>query len=345
METVYTGLDAGSSSCKMVTTNEDGKPVQFSEFMTAEANLIRAAKEIPGRAVVHLEASELAGWIRGILRREKRTVQRVIVSDPKLNAWIAKDPRKNDKVDAFKLAELARMGRFNEVYYPDEEGRAEFKILVQHYERLTRQAVRVKLQIKSCLRLHGVIVKNKKLFSKEGRVPVLNEVSSEVPHKMLRQHYAVMDSVLKQRKEAAQLIRRESRKYPEIALLSEIPGVKGILAARFSAYVQNPHRFRNRKRLFRYCCLGIVDRSSDDKPLGHQRLDRQGNGSLKDLSRKVFMVACKRCKKDNAFRRFYEKSLEATRDEKHARLSTQRKILNVMWTMWRNNQHYDDSRG
>jgi len=345
MKTVYTGLDAGSSSCKVVTLNEEGKPVHSSEFPTTEANLIKAAKEIPGRAIVHLEASELAGWIRGILRREKRTVQRVIVSDPKLNAWIGKDPHKNDQVDAFKLAELARMGRFNEVYYPDDEGRAEFKMLVQHHERLTKQAVRVKHQIKSCLRLQGVIIKNMKLFSHEGRVPVLNQVSSEVPHKMLRQHYAVLDSIVKQRKDTLRLIRRESRKYPEIALLCEIPGVKGILAARFSAYVQTPQRFSNRRKLWRYSRLGIVDRTSDGKPLGYQRLDRQGSGTLKDLSRKAFLVSCKRCRKDNAFRRFYTMSLDTTHDEKHARLSTQRKILAVMMAMWRNQQHYDDNRG
>jgi transposase len=218
-------------------------------------------------------------------------------------------------------------------------------LLVQHYERLTREVVQIKQQIKAYLRVQGVIVKNRELYSKEGRVPVLNRVASEITQKMVRQHFAVLDSLQKQQNEALKLIKRESKNYPEIALLSEMPGVKTILAARFSAYIQTPHRFRNRKKLVRYSRLSVVDRTSDGKPLGYQRLDRQGNGSLKDLSRKAFNASCKRTKKENAFRRFYEKSLQATHNEDNARLSTQRKILNVMAAIWRKKEHYDDNRG
>jgi transposase len=345
MKTVYIGLDVGSSTCVARVLDGSGKVIHRSEFETGERNLIEAIQEIPGNAIVHLEASELAGWIREILMREKGRVQRVIVSDPKANSLISKDPNKSDESDAYNLADLARMGRFKEVYYPDDRGRAEFKMLVQHHARLGVQSVRVQHHIKSCLRRLGVIIKDRKLFSEEGRVPVLNQVASEIPHKILREHYAIRDCILKQRKEALRLIRRESKKYPEIALLSEIPGVKCVLASRFSAYVQTPFRFGSRKKLARYSRLNIVDRTSNGKPLGYKRLERQGNGPLKDLSRKVFNATCKRGKKENAFYRSYMKSLATTHDEVHARLSTQRKILSVMAAIWRTKLHYDDSRG
>jgi hypothetical protein len=50
----------------------------------------------------------------------------VVISHATTNAWIAKDPRKRDSVDAFKLAELLRLSRVHEVYYPDEAHRAGF---------------------------------------------------------------------------------------------------------------------------------------------------------------------------------------------------------------------------
>lgn len=344
MKTVYVGLDVGSSVCVTRGMEENGSVIHRSEFKTGERNLIDAIKEIPGRLIVHLEASELAGWIREILLRDKGKVQRVIVSDPRANSLIAKDPHKSDESDAYNLADLARMGRFKEVHYPDDHGRAEFKMLMQHDQRLCRLAVRVQQHLKACLRRLGVIVKSRKLYSEEGRVPVLNQVASEIPHKILRQDYAVLDNIRKQRKETLRLIKREGRKCPEIALLSEIPGVKCILASRFSAYVQTPHRFR-RNGLIRYSRLSVTDRTSNGKPLGYKCLERQGNGPLKDLSRKVFNATCKRGKRDNMFYRSYMRSLATTHDEDHARLSTQRKILSVMAAIWRTKQHYDDNRG
>ena len=43
-----------------------------------------------------------------------------------LTTTTCKDPRKRDSVDAFKLAELLRLSRVHEVYYPHEVHRAVF---------------------------------------------------------------------------------------------------------------------------------------------------------------------------------------------------------------------------
>jgi hypothetical protein len=85
----------------------------------------------------------------------------------------------------------------------------------------------------------------------------------------------------------------------------------------------------------------VRSRSSNGKPLGYRRLDKNGNGALKDLSRKAFMAAL-RTKASNAFQRFYRSSRKRTGHEMHARLNTQRKILAVMWAMWKNGTHYED---
>jgi hypothetical protein len=50
------------------------------------------------------------------------------------------------------------------------------------------------------------------------------------------------------------------------------------------AYIQEPRRLEQPQQLFRYCRLGIRDRSSDNKPLGFQQLDRNGHGVLKAIS-------------------------------------------------------------
>jgi hypothetical protein len=41
----------------------------------------------------------------------------------------------------------------------------------------------------------------------------------------------------------------------------------------FSAIIEEPSRFGNKQQLWKYSQLGITDRTSDNKPLGYQRLD------------------------------------------------------------------------
>src|SRR5436190_21651798 len=61
-------------------------------------------------------------------------------------------------------------------------------------------------------------------------------------------------------------------------LLSTAPGLGVVGAHVFAAYICDPTRFDTPAGLIRYCQLGIRDRSSDDKPLGYEQLDRHGHG-------------------------------------------------------------------
>ncbi|MCA1603047.1 MAG: IS110 family transposase [Acidobacteria bacterium] len=104
-------------------------------------------------------------------------------------------------------------------------------------------------------------------------------------------------------------------------------------ACRFSAYVQTPHRFSSKRKLWRYCRLSVSFRSSDGKPLRYPKLDRAGCGRLKDVSRKAFEAA-RQTKEGNSFKRAYSEALERTHNETHARLSVQRKIVSTLRAMW-----------
>jgi transposase len=50
---------------------------------------------------------------------------------------------------------------------------------------------------------------------------------------------------------------RMAKQFPEIALFQQVPGVGVIGACRFSGYIQTPHRFSSKRKLWRYCRLGI----------------------------------------------------------------------------------------
>jgi transposase len=342
MSELYAGLDLGSRNFEQVIMELDGTVTVKRRFQTSEANLIKAFKGFKGEIHVHLEAGELAAWVREVI---KPYVKTITISHPRDNAWIAKDPNKQDSIDAFKLADLLRMKRVHPVYYADDRRRRDFKQLVQHYDDLTGHEVALKALIKSRFRTQGVIVHNSSPFTEKGFKKTLALVTSAEIRGSILQLYKVLAHTLEVRDQARAAMLKASRRFPEVKQFQEgVPGIGPIGAARFSAYVQTPHRFSSKRKLWRYCRLGVCYRSSDGKILSHPKLDSAGCGPLKDVARKAFQAAL-RTKDDNQFKRAYEQALASTHDKAHARLTVMRKILSVLRAMWLTNSPYQDELG
>src|SRR5713226_5435841 len=288
METVYVGLDLGSSAFQQVAMKTDGSVKENRSFTTSETNLGTSFSDMRGEIHVHLEAGELAPWAAGVIAP---LVKRVVCSHPKDNAWIAKDADKCDRVDAYKLAELLRLNRFKEVHYAPDQPRRNFKQLVQHYDEMTAQQARLKTKLKARLRMQGVIVTGERLFSVTGRKEVLAKVESRDLRTAITQLYEVLDQSVAAQTQARLLMLRAAQAFPEIKLFRTAPGVGPIGACRYSAYIHTPSRFSSKRKLWKYCRLSVSHRSSNGKPLRRPRLDRSGCGRLKDVSRKAFDAA------------------------------------------------------
>jgi len=123
-----------------------------------------------------------------------------------------------------------------------------------------------------------------------------------------------------------------------------LPGTHhaAILAQR--AIIEEPTRFASKFKLWKYSQLGITDRSSDNKPLGYQRLDRRGNAELKNLSYHAWRTACKSTTGPNAIKSFYQQSRLRTGSVRPARLNTQRKILEALWLIWLRHRPFDPEK-
>ena len=308
---------------------------------TSEFHLRKAFANLNGNIRVHLESGELAPWVYSII---SPLVSQVVVSHPRSMAWIGKDSIKDDAIDARKLAELLRLNQVHPVYYETLESRRHFKHLVIHYEQLAHDQARLKAKIKARLRTLGIIRQDSHLFSRSGQTELLDSISQAALKMMITQSFDVLNQMLETQIAAKSAMIEFSRQFPEITLLQTALGVGIITGCKFVAYLQTPKRFANKRQLWRYCRLGVTRRESNGKRLSYPRLDRSGVGSLKDVSRKVFEAAM-RTKKDNLFKRSFEKSLAETKNQVHARLSTQRKILATLRAMWIRMKPFDDSGG
>jgi len=220
-ETIYVGLDLGSSRCQQTAINGDGSVIFSRIVPTSEQQLRSAFVDLEGDAQVHLEAGELSDWAVSVIRP---LVKSVTVSHPRTLAWIARDPLKTDKRDAAKLAELLRLGCVHEVYCETDNKRQAFKHLVVHYEMMSREQARQKSKIKARLRTLGVIRKDARVFGENGQIELFESIVSAEIKRMIGQMFAVLNQMIDMQSEARQAMLLFAKQFPEVALLQAVPG-------------------------------------------------------------------------------------------------------------------------
>lgn len=335
MSVAYMGMDVHARTTVLGTMNSVGEFLGNQRFDTSEKEIVRALERLPAkRKLLALEESTLAHWVAQVARLH---VTEVLVCDPRHNALIYGGGLKRDTVDTEKLCRLLRLGELKQVYHAQEDHRAIFKASVQHYLDLRDQQVVLKLKIKAMYRHWGVIrIEGESVYG-HGRTEYLKQVSSPVVQDELKRLYTLLDQAEQMQALAEREMNRLARRYPEIKEFRKIPGIGPVGASTFDAFVQTPDRFPDKHTLWRYCRLGIIDHSSDGKPLGYKRLDRSGIGELKSMSYRAWLNAQR---SDNEVRQFYRASLQRTHSQVHARLNTQRKIIAAMYGVWKRGEAY-----
>jgi len=240
---------------------------------------------------------------------------------------------------------LLRLGKLKEVWMGTDRTREIYRALV--YELLNwRDAQRqLKALIKARYRQWGVLkLHGLKVFSKTWRQEYLPQLPGEEERRMMLRLYAQHDHAVEQWKETLKEVERVGKNFWEVGEFERVPGVGPIAAHVFSAIIEEPGRFKTKHQLWKYSGLGITDRTSDNKPLGYQRLDRRGNRELKNLSYHAWRTACKSTTGPNAIKTFYHHSRQRTGSVRHARLNTQRKILETMWLMWLRRKRFEPEK-
>jgi transposase len=336
----YLGADVHARHCVIGHMDADGTFLGNRTFVTCEENIVEYLKSIKAtEKYLALEEGNLAYWFAQIAAPY---VTEVISSDPKENALIFKSPNKRDKVDTRKLCRLLRLGELKRVYQPKNDDRAIFKGSVQHYLDLRDQQTRLKNKIKATYRHWGVLdVAGEAVYGTKNRLLYLKKIKHPQVRNQLGQLYDLMDKTESLQQQTLKTVKQLGRRYPEIKEFKKLPGICDVLAHIFDAFVQTPERFSNKRQLWRYCRLGVTDRSSDGKPLGYKRLDRSGVSELKALPYQAWLCAMRG---DNEIRRFYSDSVRRTSSRVHARLNTERKILATMYGLWKRGEPYNPKR-
>lgn len=331
----YIGIDCHITTLDFAVVSETGKLVKAERADTSARNLITFIKGVKKPRVAYIEEGELANWI---LETCNSYGEKLVITNPKNNLLIGKSGKKNDRLDAEQIAQLARGNYIKEVYHPVGQ-RRQFKELMIAYHDTVKSSTRIKNKIKARFRSKGVQCTGESVYSKRYRQEWRGKLPDEPGLLMILENlWLQMDQLEEMTKRILAEAKKQSKQYPEIRRFQEIPGVGFITAATISAILETPWRFANKRKLWMYAGLGIVKKESGGKTYS-EKLTRDYNRLLKYSIKQAGESALK--SKDNPFgRKYLDMTLLCGVAPHRARLTVAREILATMWAMWRKGEEY-----
>ena len=329
---LYVGLDVHSRQSSLCILNSAGGTVNQIQVKGPRSAVVDRLRQIKEPFSICYEAS--CGY--GHLYEQIRPMAaHIAVAHPGKLRLISNSKRKNDRVDAAKLAKLLLLDMVPQVHVPNVDVRA-WRSLILLRQRLLGQLVRCKNRIRGVLREHD-IAGPKWLWSKK-QIAWLESLELHSGAK-LRLELAIEEllSLNEKIKRVEKELKRYADRHPGVTLLKTIPGVGIRTAETFIAWVDDIARFRNVRQLGAY--FGLVpcqDASADKNRLGH--ITRDGPAVMRKLITEATWTAVKKCP---VFKRFFERVMGGKNDRKKiALIAAAHRLIRVMGVMLRSGEAY-----
>lgn len=330
MRKYFVGLDVHWSHTNACILDARGKKVKHLTVRGPWTGIIEPLAKLEGKLFVCYEASCGYGYLYDLLRR---VACKVVVAHPGQLRLIFRSKRKNDRVDAEKLAKLLFLDEVPAVYVPSQSVRA-WRQLIQHRIRMVNKRTRAKNACWALLRSVGIRVPRRLgLWTRNGmkwlRSLEFPNTLHDVQRDMLVEEIEMFNQQIGRAEEE---LKRFSAGNPAVGLLMTIPGVGLRTAETVVAYLDDPNRFGRNKSVGAY--LGLVpcqDQSGNANRLGH--ITREGPASVRRMLCEATWQAIRR---SPTTQRYFERIQQGNRDRKKiALVATAHYLARVMLAMLR----------
>lgn len=332
------GLDAHAKLYVYSILNADGGRVKEGQVRTL-AELLAVLRALPEPFQICYEASCSYGYLYDQLRP---VAKRVVVAHPGALRLIFQSKRKNDRVDARKLALLLLLGQVPAVHVPREDVRG-WRRLIEYRRRLVAQQTRCKNAVRAVLRQYGITAPHRQALWTKAGLKWLAELELPQPDTRL-QRDLLLDELSQVRARLAtvgRVLDERGRKHPGVALLRTIPGVGPRTAEALVAWIDDPRRFRHNRQVG--CYFGLVpcqDQSVRNR-LGH--ITREGPSLVRQL---LTEAAWQGLRRSAALRAFYEQVRRGDPERrKIALVATARHLAVVAVAMLRTGEAWRHDEG
>jgi transposase len=276
----YIGLDVHKKMSSICILDDHGKKVKQMQVRGPVPEVLQVLRKIKKPFKICYEASCGYGYLYDRLRLIAR---QVVVAHPGQLRLIFRSKKKNDRIDAKKLATLLFLDQVPVVYVPSVRVRA-WRGFIEFRHRVLGKRTRVKNGLRSLFRGHGIALPSgSRLWTSRGRVYLadadLPTSQAQLQRDLLLEELETFESQLKR---AEKELNDIAKSHPGVQLLMSIPGVGPRTAEAVMAYIDDASRFTRNKQVGSY--FGLVpcqDQSAEMNRLGH--ITREGPSLVRKL--------------------------------------------------------------
>jgi transposase len=324
----YIGMDVHSKVTMVCVLDENGKVAREHVFKGSLRDLVVRLKdlkgELGGTVKICYEASCGCGWLFDKLTGMGFSVQ---VAHPGKLRMIFRSKRKNDRVDARKLATLLFLDQVPLAHVPPADVRA-WRALIEYRGKLVGQRGSAKNRMRAILRSNGILAP-RGLWTAKGLGWLVAQELSEfeaIQREMLLEELSQVQAKIKR---VESVLKKRADKEPSVCVLKTIPGVGIRTAEAFVAYIDKPERFRRNKSVGCYFGMVPCEDTSVKSRFGH--ITKEGPATVRKL---VVEAAWQSIRRDKSMKEYYERVCRRDPNRrKIALVATAHHLLRVMHSM------------
>jgi len=269
----YIGLDIHKKTISFCVKRMDGTICMEGVVPARRSDLSRWMRTLPRLWTAAMEATIFTSWVYDHLRISGHAVK---VAHPAMLKAIAASKRKNDRIDARKIADLLRADLLPECYMAPSAIR-ELRRSLRYGNLLVRQMTQTKNKVSSLLMESGVEYNKQKLHQKKYFRELL-KTAEHMPASLpplLELSRTTLDSFGKIERQLVKGIQLDPLLCERIERLMTIPAVGPITAITWALEIGEVDRFPSYKQAVSYCGLCGAEDSSAGKtkrtPISKQR--------------------------------------------------------------------------
>jgi transposase len=334
---IYVGMDISSKSFVVHAINSKNKVVYKSEIKPTRQSLRLMIKRLGRQTkLIVFEAGNQLKWVALELKKIKGV--HVHVVHPNEIKWINQSSAKTDKIDAGKLARLARGDMLPRKVHIVEGTVRQLRELISARHTLQSKRVALINSIRGCLKQEGYRLPEK-FFSQADWQGHLERMRLEDTQKLILTSYMTsIESILAAEAELTGKIL--AIEHEDIERLQSIPGIGGLTSRVIVSAVDDVRRFDSKKELSKYGALTPrIYQSGGVTHLG--RINRDGRHEVRRvLLQCAHTVARMKSYEARPLRMFFER-VRQRRGRKIAIVALARKLLTIAYGVLRTQTMYD----
>jgi transposase len=337
---ITVGLDLGDQTSELCVLGGDGQVQRRLRVKTTAPALTKTLSALPACRVV-LEVGTHSPWVSRLVTQ---LGHEAIVANPRKVRLIGQNEDKSDRVDAELLARLGRADPqlLRPIRHRGEQAQRD-RALLSVRDGLVRARVALINQARGQAKALGMRLPRcttqgfASRLRKEGLVSAYPGLEHLVePIAQLTQRIGALDREIETLCET---------RYPETALLRQIPGVGSLTALTFVLTLEDPRRFRRSRQVGAYLGLRPKRRQSgkDDPQL---RITKAGDPFLRRLLVQSAHYILGPYGPDTDLRRFGERLIArgGRGARKKARVAVARKLAVLLHRLWVSGEVYEPLR-